>query len=118
MASTDLAPDGSKSLITLVHGLGVFGVFGPLLVWVWKRKLYSSVDVEGIEALNFQIQAALVEILLGLISLFFIGGLLVVAAWVYRVAMALWAALVSSADGTFRYPFLVTRWLVAPVRAV
>lgn len=100
-----------RGVAAIIHASGMFGPFFPVLLWLSLRKSSPLLHSQGPEALNFQIQAAMIEIPIALLSLFFFGGLPVAVFYLYRALMSLWAAISVASDATFRYPAVFTRWI-------
>ena len=100
-----------KEVASLLHASGAFGVVLPFLVWVFFRKGYPLVNTQGIEALNFHIQAALLEIAMAAATLLWLGPFLPPVFYAYRGLMALWASINLWNNPEFRYPLVFTRWL-------
>jgi uncharacterized Tic20 family protein len=115
----DLAPSReAKNMSALIHLSGIFGAVPTLVLWALTRKERGVVEEQGIEALNFQIQVALLEIPLAVSGLFllpqtFVQGTLFFLGplYLYRFVLCLWAAFQSKQEGRYSYPVLFTRWL-------
>ena len=92
-------------------GWGCF--IGPLVIWLAKRDSMPFVAVQAREALNFNITAVLVGLVLGLFTLvtFGIGALLAVPlALIVGLGWLIWVlvATVKTHDGQdWRYPFML-----------
>jgi len=106
-----LTRQNGKDVASFLHASGAFGVVFPFLVWVFLRKGYPLVNTQGIEALNFHIQAALLEIVMAVVTLLWLGPLVPPVFYAYRGLMALWASINVWNNPEFRYPFVFTRWL-------
>lgn len=113
MMLPDLAPSReAKNMAALIHLSGIFGAVPPFLLWALTRKERGTVEEQGIEALNFQIQVAILEIFLVVSGVIFFSTFFFLAPlYVYRFVLCLWAAFQSQQEGRYRYPMLFTRWL-------
>ena len=109
----DLAPSReAKNLSALIHLSGIFGALPTLALWALTRKRGGTVEEQGIEALNFQIQIALLEIFLAVSGVVFYSTFFFLAPlYLYRFVLCLWAAFQSKQEGRYSYPVLFTRWL-------
>jgi uncharacterized protein len=90
-------------------------ILGPLLVWQIKKQEFPSVEVHGKAALNFQITAAIVLLVGGLLafalSFFCIGFLLlpvVLAVYVASIVFAIIAGIRANDGLDYRYPWSLT----------
>jgi uncharacterized protein len=79
-------------------------VLGPLIVWAVKKDEYSYVDVQGKEAINFQLSmtiAYLVSIVLCFVVIgFFLLGILAI----YGLVIMIIASIKTNDGVDFRYP--------------
>lgn len=87
---------------------------GPLVVWLIKRNDHPAIDLNGKEALNFQISWLIYTWALGLLGVltvvFLVGFLFVgLAAIGYIIALiyAVIAAIKVNDGGSFRYPLTI-----------
>lgn len=100
-------------LAGLVYLLGVPGVLGSLVIWLWKRGEHPLVDEHGKEAVNFQITLLLYNLAivatafltcgLGVILL---APLLAVVA-VLVVVLPIIATVQASEGRPYRYPLTI-----------
>lgn len=74
------------------------------LVWQLKGRDSREVEQNGREALNFQINVALVTVLLGLTC---VGTPLLPIVWLVAAVYAVIAARAASDGGTYRYPYVL-----------
>lgn len=92
-------------LIALVGLLIPFGnILGPLVIWLVKKDQSSFVDVEGKEALNFNITVAIAGFVSFLLMAVAIGFALVVIVAIFWIVMAIVAASKASSGEHYRYP--------------
>lgn len=104
------------SVAALIHGSGIFGVVPPLAIWLVTRKNHPLINAQGIESLNFQIQAAILEILVAVVSLLLLGALFPPLFYLYRAGMSVRAAIYVKNNPEFRYPGVFTRWIPSPAK--
>ncbi|HTG44012.1 MAG TPA: DUF4870 domain-containing protein [Verrucomicrobiae bacterium] len=103
------------SLETLCHLLALAGltgipfanVFGPLIVWLWKREGNPSVDVHGKEAVNFQLSMSLYTILAGLSIFLLVGFVLLPAVLITNLVLIITASVRASRGEFYRYPLTI-----------
>ncbi len=108
----------NRNTAALIHLSGIFGAVPPLIVWALTRKSSHAVNEQGIEALNFQIQVAILEILLAIAGIIWLSTFFFLAPlYIYRFILCVWAAFQTKQDGAYRYPMLFTRWLRVSVKA-
>lgn len=79
-------------------------VLGPLIVWLIKRTESDFVDVNGKEAVNFQITMLIVYIVCSLLMLVFIGFLLIFVAGIFGLVFAIIGAIKASEGVEYKYP--------------
>jgi uncharacterized Tic20 family protein len=89
----------------LVPGLG--HLLGPLIVWLAKKDEIPQVDIEGKEALNFQITMSLYMLISGLLMWVGIGFLMLAAVIVADLILTVVAAVKTSQGTLYRYPFTI-----------
>jgi len=80
-------------------------VLGPLLIWIIKKEEYPFVEVEGKEALNFQITVSIAAIIAGLLSVVLIGIPLLIAIGVLAIIFMIKAVMETNEGRPYRYPF-------------
>ncbi|MCA9401236.1 MAG: DUF4870 domain-containing protein [Candidatus Omnitrophica bacterium] len=94
--------------ITALCGLiGIpFGnILGPLVIWLLKKNEFSSVDVHGKKALNFQITMAICGMVAGVLCLIFIGFLLLIPIVIADIVLTVMAAVKANNGEEYDYPF-------------
>lgn len=95
-------------LIALVGFLIPLGnILGPLVIWLIKKDQSNFIDVEGKEALNFNITVALAGFVSFLLMTVFIGFALIVIVAIFWVVMAIVAASKASSGEHYRYPLTI-----------
>lgn len=93
-----------SALIGLL-GIPFLNIIGPLAVWLWRRDKYAFVDDQGRESLNFQISMTLYSIVAGILTLIFIGWVLLGILWIANLALVIIAASKANKGEAYRYPF-------------
>ncbi len=95
-------------LIALVGLLIPFGnILGPLVIWLVKKDQSSFVDVEGKEALNFNITVAIAGFVSFLLMAVAIGFVLIFIVAIFWIVMAIVAASKASSGEHYRYPLTI-----------
>lgn len=80
------------------------GVIAALVVWMVKRDAHPYVDVQGKEALNFQISTSIYTIVSAVLILVLVGIVLLPLVVVFHIAMMVVAAVKAGKGEAFRYP--------------
>lgn len=96
-------------LSALVGFLIPFGsLLGPLVVWLIKRAEMPLVDRHGKEALNFQINVAILGLISAALIVVLIGFVLLAAVVVGALFFTIRAAIkVSNGELGYRYPYVI-----------
>jgi len=96
-------------LIALVGllGNGIGFLLGPLIVWLLKREDHPFVDVQGKEAVNFQITMLIAAVICGILALVVVGFALLFIVGLIMVILPIIAAVKSNDGVDYRYPFSV-----------
>jgi uncharacterized Tic20 family protein len=79
-------------------------VMGPLIVWLVKRKSDPVANVEGREAVNFNISFTLYAFLAGMLYWILVGILLLGLVSVMHVSLILWAVVKANKGESVHYP--------------
>ncbi len=88
-------------------GIPFGNIFGPLLVWLYKKKAYAMVDKQGRESLNFQLTMTILVLIAALLIYLKIGMMLIFVLASINVVLVLIASVQSYRGETFRYPFRI-----------
>ena len=88
-------------------GIPFGNIFGPLLVWLYKKKAYAMVDKQGRESLNFQLTMTILVLIAALLIYLKIGMMLIFVLASINVVLVLIASVQSYRGETFRYPFQI-----------
>jgi len=96
-------------LTALCGFIGIpFGhILGPLVVWLIKKDQYPLVDDQGRESLNFQISMTIYGIVAGLLTLVFIGFILLGALIVADIVLVILASIEANKGVAYRYPLTI-----------
>jgi uncharacterized Tic20 family protein len=96
----------SKNMAMLCHLLAIFtGFLAPLIIWLIKKDQDRFVDIQGKEALNFQITVILA--VLCCLPCFCVppaAALLVLGIQVVRIVFCIIATVQASSGSDYRYP--------------
>ena len=85
-----------------------FGSFlGPLIVWLVKRNEYDYVDIQGKEALNFQLTVLLATLVSGVLVLVVVGFILLAFVWIFSLVMTIIASVKASSGEYYQYPLTI-----------
>lgn len=79
-------------------------VLGPFIVWMLKRETYPFVDEEGKEAVNFQLTMFIGMVVGYVLTLVFIGWLILLAVVVVDLIFVLIASMKANEGESYRYP--------------
>jgi len=88
-------------------GMPFGNIIGPLIVWLMKKDQYPEVDVQGKEALNFQLSWTIYTIVAGLMVLMVIGLLILPLLFIAHLVLTILAALEVSKGRSYRYPLTI-----------
>lgn len=96
-------------LTALLGLIGIpFGnIFGPLLVWLYKRKAYAFVDMQGKEALNFQLTMTILVLCAALMIYMKIGMMLIFVLATVNVVLVMIASVQAYKGQSYHYPFQI-----------
>lgn len=94
-----------SALAAFVFPLG--NIFGPLIVWLVKKDESPFVDDQGKESLNFQISFTIYCIFAAILTVIFIGFILLIALGVAFLILVIIAAVKANEGEEFRYPFTI-----------
>lgn len=100
-----------KQWASFAHFGGVLGILPSLIIWLIFKDRGAKTNVEGKEALNFQISVTIVQIalyILGTILAFVLIGFLfyflAFAVWVATVIFSIMGGMKVNGGGSYRYP--------------
>lgn len=102
----------ARNMAMLCHILALAGflipfgnIIGPLVLWLIKREEFPFVDDQGKESVNFQITVSIAAIISMILTMIFIGFLLLLIVAIGSLVLIIIAALESSKGKAYRYPF-------------
>jgi uncharacterized Tic20 family protein len=110
-AAAPLSEAEDKQWAGLGHLLGLFGFIAPLIIWLVFKDRGAKTNVEGKEALNFQITATIAQVVLyvlgTILAIIFIGFLfyfLAFLVWAAAVVFSILGGVKVNGGGSYRYP--------------
>ena len=89
----------------VIFGVPLLHILGPLAIWTWKRGEYAFVDDQGKEALNFQISMGLYGLVGWVLTIIFIGWLILGMLIIVNIVFIIIAASKAKRGEAYRYPF-------------
>jgi uncharacterized Tic20 family protein len=103
-----------KQWASFAHFGGVLGILPSLIIWLIFKDRGPKTNVEGKEALNFQITVTVLQIILyilgTILAIVFIGFLfyfLAFLVWVAMVVFSILGGVKVNGGGSYRYPVSV-----------
>ena len=106
LSSTD-----DKQWASFAHFGGVLGILPSLIIWLVFKDRGAKTNVEGKEALNFQITATIAQVVLyvlgTILAIIFIGFLfyfLAFLVWAAAVVFSILGGVKVNGGGSYRYP--------------
>ena len=100
-----------KQWASFAHFGGVLGILPSLIIWLIFKDRGAKTNVEGKEALNFQIASTIVQValvilgsLLAIILIGFLFYFLWFAVWVATVIFSILGGVKVNSGGSYRYP--------------
>jgi len=113
MAETTSKNDKTWAMLCHLSGLSIFlgmplgNVVLPLVIWLLKREESELVNINGKEAVNFQISMTLYLLLAGLLCLVFIGFILMPVIIIASIILVIQASIQVSEGREYHYPFSI-----------
>ena len=103
------------TLPTICHVLGLalyagipFGnVWGPLILWLWKRDGNPALDEHGKEVLNFQISMSIYLVVAGLSIIVLVGFVLLPVVALVHVILTIIGTIEANKGRMYRYPMTI-----------
>lgn len=103
-----------KQWASFAHFGGVLGILPSLIIWLIFKDRGPKTNVEGKEALNFQITVTVLQIILWILgtalAIVFIGILFYIlwfVVWVATVVFSILGGVKVNGGGSYRYPVSV-----------
>ncbi|GAB3138830.1 DUF4870 domain-containing protein [Marisediminicola antarctica] len=100
-----LTPSDDLQWGSFAHLGGVLGILPSLIIWLVYKDRGSFTNAEGKEALNFQITAAIAELVGYILMPVLIGFVIVPAVYAARIVFSILAYLKTKGRIGYRYPF-------------
>ncbi len=95
-----------SALVSIV-GIPFGNILGPLTLWLIKKDELPVVDVEGKEALNFQLSMTIYSMVAFLLCFVFIGFLLIFPLIIANLILIIVAAVKASNGESYQYPLTI-----------
>ena len=95
------------SALSCFLGVPFGNVLGTLILWLVKKDELPVVDVEGKEALNFQLSMTIYTMVAFMLCFFLIGFLLVFPIIIANLVLVIVAAIKASNGEHYEYPFTI-----------
>ncbi|WP_082599897.1 DUF4870 domain-containing protein [Agromyces sp. Root81] len=106
-AAAPLSQEQDVQWGSFAHLGGVLGFLSALIIWLVFKDRGSFTNTEAKEALNFQITILFAYVIGWVLSIIFIGILIVWAAWIVSVVFSIIAFMKAKDGQHYRYPFAV-----------
>lgn len=100
-----LTPSDDVRWGSFAHLGGILGILPSLIIWLVFKDRGSFTNAEGKEALNFQITAAIAELIGYMLMTVLIGFVIVPAVYAARVVFSFLGYLKARDGLGYRYPF-------------
>lgn len=95
----------SKNMAMFAHlGFIIGGFLVPLIIWLTQKEKHPFVDYHGKEALNWQLTMLIFMIGGGILTLIFIGILVIIAAAICNLIFGIMAMIAASKGEYYKYP--------------
>ncbi|MBU0468438.1 MAG: DUF4870 domain-containing protein [Candidatus Omnitrophica bacterium] len=95
------------SALSCFLGVPFGNVLGPLILWLVKKDELPVVDVEGKEALNFQLSMTIYTMVAFMLCFVFIGFLLIFPIIIANLVLVIVAAIKASNGDIYQYPLTI-----------
>ena len=106
-----------KQWASFAHFGGVLGILPALIIWLIFKDRGAKTNVEGKEALNFQITLVIAWVALFIITAIltavtfgifgFIAPILYLALWAVQIIFSIMGGVKVNGGGSYRYPFAI-----------
>lgn len=113
MAAMEEKDARTWAMLCHLGGLGVYivpsvgHIIAPLIFWLIKKDDSPFVDDQGKEALNFQISITIYALISLLLTLIFVGVILLFAVGIFDLVMMIIAAVKVNSGEKYRYPLCI-----------
>ncbi len=113
--STSVASKDARKWAMISHiialvgllGNGIGFLVGPLVVWLIKKADDPFIDEQGKEAVNFQITMLIAALIAGILTLVFIGFILLIAIGILMIVFPIIAAIKANDGVHYKYPLSI-----------
>jgi uncharacterized Tic20 family protein len=95
------------SALVAMTGLPLGHIFGPLIVWLIKKKTHHFIYEQGKESLNFQLSMTLYTLVIAPLIYIKIGMVLIFVLVVINFILVIIASLRAYQGEIFQYPFKI-----------
>lgn len=103
-----VSPNDEKTWGTLSHvAMLITGFIGPLVIWAIYKDRSPQIRGNAAGALNFGILASIGMFVGGLLTMVFIGVLLMLAVWVLMIVFGIMGAMAANRGEVYKYPLNV-----------
>lgn len=108
-----LSPESDKTAAMWAHIGGVIGFLPSLIIWLVLKDRGPRTNVEGKEALNWQITFTIIEVAIEILGAIFgvffwpialLFSLLFWAVWIVNIVFSILGGVRVNAGGSYRYP--------------
>lgn len=114
-AEHSLPDAGIRNMAMAVHltaliawvGVPLGHIIGPLVIWLTQKDKSEFIDKHGKESLNFQLSITLYSLIALVLSIVFIGILLLIAIFVMHLTLSIIAAMRANEGEYYRYPMTI-----------
>jgi uncharacterized Tic20 family protein len=97
--------EDEKDLAILIHVSAIVTLFfGPLVIWILKRKDSEFVDFHGKQALDFELTVLIFLGIATVLKFLFIGYVLIPIVWIMAIVLNILAAVAASEGKRYKYP--------------
>jgi uncharacterized Tic20 family protein len=86
-------------------GIPLGNILVPLIIWLLKKNSDPAVNVEGREALNFNISVTVYAVIAGLMCYILIGFIVLPLVLIAHIVLVIRAALKANKGESVHYPF-------------
>jgi uncharacterized protein len=104
-AAAPLSEAEDKQWAGFAHLGGILGILPSLIIWLVFKDRGAKTNVEGKEALNFQITLLMAEIIGYILFVVVIGFIIVPAVYVVRIIFSIIGFTKVNGGESYRYPF-------------
>ena len=103
-----LSPSDERLWATLIHVGGILiGFISPLIGYLVLKDRSPFVGQNAKNALNFQITIAIAYIAGSILTIVFIGVLVLIAAWIVNIVFSIIAAIAANKGEVYKYPLTI-----------